>query len=91
MRTARLTLINPLGLHARAASKLVNLTKGFASDIQLSFNGQQVSAKSIMSVMLLAAPVGSELAIDVDGDDEDDALAAVTDLINDGFGELDES
>ncbi len=89
MKSATLTLINPLGLHARAASKLVNVAKTFESHIQVSFGGQSVDAKSIMSVMLLAAPVGSELTFDIEGTDEDEALRAIDALVRDGFGELD--
>ena len=88
MKSATLTLINPLGLHARAASKLVNVTKAFGSRIEVSFGGQCVDAKSIMSVMLLAAPVGSELTFDIEGADEDEALRAIDALVRDGFGEL---
>ena len=88
MQSITLQLINPLGLHARAASKLVGLTKGYGCDVKVAFNDQNVDAKSIMSVMLLAAPVGSELEFTVDGDDEDDALNAIAALVRDGFGEL---
>ncbi|MEQ8857325.1 MAG: HPr family phosphocarrier protein [Pseudomonadales bacterium] len=84
-----LTIVNPLGLHARAASKFVNLAKAYASDIRLSKDGNAADGKSIMSVMLLAAPVGSELELSVTGPDEDEAFAALRDLINQGFGELD--
>ncbi len=88
MPEIRLTIVNPLGLHARAASKFVNLAKTFASDVRLRRESMEADGKSIMSVMLLAAPVGSEVVLAVTGTDEDEAAAALETLINDGFGEL---
>jgi len=85
---ASLTIVNPLGLHARAASKFVNLAKTFESDIRLGKGGNDADGKSIMSVMLLAAPVGSDVELVVTGPDEEEAFGALRDLINDGFGEL---
>lgn len=87
--TRTLTIVNRLGLHARAAGKLVNLAKTFSSDIRLSRGAETVDAKSIMKVMLLAAEVGSEVGIAVTGDDAAEAFEAVCLLIEDGFGELD--
>lgn len=87
MPQKNLKIVNKLGLHARAASKFVAATKGFTSQVQLSFRDQKVDGKSIMSVMLLAAPVGSELLLEVNGDDEDVAFAALTEVIESGFGE----
>ena len=87
MQQATLTIVNRLGLHARAASKLVNLAKRFQSDIQLVHGAAKADAKSIMSVMLLAAPFGSEVTVNVTGSDETQALEAVRELINDRFGE----
>ena len=89
MPHACLTIVNPLGLHARAASKFVNLAKSFESDIRLGRDGSDADGKSIMSVMLLAAPVGSDVELTVSGPDEGDAFDALVALINDGFGELD--
>lgn len=91
MRSTTLTLINPLGMHARAASKLVDVSKGFASDIKLIKDGNEVDGKSIMSLLLLGASVGSQLQLSVSGDDEDDAFTAVCALVEAGFHELDES
>ena len=91
MRTTTLKLINPLGMHARAASKLVDVSKGFASDIKLIKDGNEVDGKSIMSLLLLGASVGSQLQLSVSGDDEDDAFSAVCALVEAGFHELDES
>jgi phosphocarrier protein len=88
LQQASLTIVNPLGLHARAASKFVNLAKTFESDIRLGKGATDADGKSIMSVMLLAAPVGSAIVLDVTGPDEDAAFGALRDLINDGFGEL---
>lgn len=84
-----LTIVNPLGLHARAASKFVNLARTFQSDVRLGKAGTEADGKSIMSVMLLAAPVGSEVTLTVAGPDEDEAFTALRDLIGNGFGELD--
>ena len=89
MPQATLKIINPLGLHARAASKFVNLAKSFISEVTLAKAGEAVDGKSIMSVMLLAAPVESELVLTVQGEDAEEAFAALSQLINDGFGELD--
>ena len=85
-----LKIINPLGLHARAASKFVNLAKTFEAGVTLGKDGNRADGKSIMNVMLLAAPVGSEVELQVTGPDEEEAFAALRDLINDGFGELDQ-
>ena len=90
MRETTLTLINPLGLHARAAAKLVDACKPFSSEIKLTHNGNSVDAKSIMSLLMLAAPVGSELQLEVSGEDEDDAYDAVCEVVNAGFYELDQ-
>lgn len=89
MREQTVTIINRLGLHARAAGKFVNLAKTFSSDVTLTRGDEAVDGKSIMSVMLLAAPVGTELGLKVDGEDEDDATESLLALINDRFGEED--
>ncbi|MGR8947032.1 MAG: HPr family phosphocarrier protein [Gammaproteobacteria bacterium] len=88
MQSKELEIINPLGLHARAAAKLVQLSAGFASEISLTKDDKQANAKSIMKVMMLAAARGSLIRIEVTGDDEIEAMAAVSALIEDGFGEL---
>ncbi len=82
-----LTIINKLGLHARAASKLVNLCSQFASEVFLERNGNRVNAKSIMGVMMLAASQGSELTLEVDGDDEQACADAIAELIENRFDE----
>jgi phosphocarrier protein len=88
---ATLPIVNKLGLHARAAGKLVNLTKTFSSQVTVSRagdeSGEAVDGKSIMAVMLLAAPLGSELKVRVSGEDEGAAMAAIAELIADRFGE----
>jgi len=87
MQTTEVRIVNRLGLHARAAAKLVSLASTFASDIQLEREGRSVNAKSIMGVMMLAASQGTVLKLNVDGSDEQEALQALTDLVNDYFGE----
>lgn len=82
-----LTINNKLGLHARASAKLTKVASGFASDVFLSRNGRRVNAKSIMGVMMLAAGMGSEIELEVDGADEQQATQAITSLVNDKFGE----
>ena len=82
-----ITIINKLGLHARAASKLVNCASQFESEVLIGRNGNQVNAKSIMGVMMLAASKGVELELEVNGNDEQTCQQAITDLINNRFGE----
>ena len=84
----RVTIINKLGLHARAAAKLVATASRFASEIQLRRdNGTEVNAKSILGVMMLAAAKGVELEISAEGEDAVEALDAVEDLIQRRFDE----
>lgn len=87
MLEEKLILVNKLGLHARAATKLVKLASQFESDIQVKRKHNEVNAKSIMGVMLLAASKGSQIDLIVDGVDEVTAFAQLKDLINSGFGE----
>ncbi|MFN7694217.1 MAG: HPr family phosphocarrier protein [Burkholderiales bacterium] len=87
MLTLNLTISNRLGLHARASAKLTKLAGGFASEIHLSRNGRRVNAKSIMGVMMLAAGMGSEVLLEADGSDEQQAIQAIASLVNDKFGE----
>jgi phosphocarrier protein NPr len=81
------TIINKLGLHARAASKFVNVSNRFSSTIEVGNPTKLVNGKSIMSVMLLAAAQGTELNLRIDGEDEAAAMEAITTLIADRFGE----
>lgn len=87
MITCELDIINKLGLHARAAAKLVKLCSSFESDIDIEKEGQRVNSKSIMGVMMLAASCGSRVTLSVEGSDEETAMAAVKDLINRRFDE----
>jgi phosphocarrier protein HPr len=80
-------IINRLGLHARAAAKLTHLASGFQSEIWISRSGRRVNAKSIMGVMMLAAGKGSTVKLEAEGADADAALAALTRLIAERFGE----
>ena len=81
------TIINKLGLHARASGVLTQTVTPFKSDVWIIRNGRRVNAKSIMGVMMLAAAKGSTLVIETDGPDEAEALEAMKDLIASGFGE----
>ena len=87
MRCQKVTIINRLGLHARASAKFVSLAAEFESEITLKRNGQQINGKSIMGIMMLAAPCGTELEICAQGTDADKAITALKALINDYFGE----
>jgi phosphocarrier protein len=83
----QLKIINKLGLHARAAAKFVACTTSFSSSIQAGKDGQLIDGKSIMSVMMLAAGKGTVLDIEIDGSDEQNALAALQLLIENCFDE----
>jgi len=87
METIKIELINKLGLHARAASKFSSTCAKFASKIAVTKDSKVVDGKSIMSLMLLAAPVGTSLEISCNGADEKEALQAIVDLINNRFDE----
>ncbi len=87
MARREIEIVNHLGLHARAAAKLVNCATGFVSRIELERNGQRVNGKSIMGVMMLAASRGSRIVVDASGEDEEAALAALETLIGNRFGE----
>ncbi|MCZ6709515.1 MAG: HPr family phosphocarrier protein [Gammaproteobacteria bacterium] len=87
MQAATITIVNRLGLHARAAAQFVNLAKTFSSTIALSKDSEQADGKSIMSVMLLAAPLGTELELSAAGPDEAAAFTALQELIDNRFGE----
>ena len=87
MPAATLTIVNRLGLHARAAAKFVQTAAHYGCEIEVSKNGKKVNGKSIMGVMMLAAAQGAEIEISTTGADEQDALDALTLLIADRFGE----
>ena len=80
-------IVNKLGLHARAAAKLTHLAGNYQCDIWVSRSGRRVNAKSIMGVMMLAAGQGSSVLLEAEGADADAALAALTKLIAEKFGE----
>ena len=81
------TIINNLGLHARASAKLTKIAGAFPCQVWLSKGERRVNAKSIMGVMMLAAGIGSEIEIETDGEQEEPAMAALLGLITDKFGE----
>ncbi|MBU3567726.1 HPr family phosphocarrier protein [Polynucleobacter alcilacus] len=87
MPVAEIEIINKLGLHARASAKLTQMAAEFPCEIFLSRNGRQINAKSIMGVMMLAAGIGSKVTIETVGDKADEAMQALTELINNRFGE----
>ena len=84
---ASATIVNKLGLHARAAAKLTQCASRYRSDIWLTRNARRVNAKSIMGVMMLAAGQGSTVEIEAHGPDADDAVADLLELIAARFGE----
>ncbi len=88
MLKKKFTIINKLGLHARAASSLVKVANSFDADVNISKDELRVNGKSIMGVLLLAASQGSIIQVEADGPDEKQALDALGNLIMDGFGEL---
>ena len=87
MIKTQIQISNKLGLHARASAKLTKMAAGFKSEVHLSRNDRKVNAKSIMGVMMLAAGLGSQIEIEVDGADEQVAMAALRGLIDNKFGE----
>jgi phosphocarrier protein len=82
-----ITIVNKLGLHARAAAKLTQAASQFKSAVWIAKAGRRVNAKSIMGVMMLAAGLGSTVEVETDGPDEEAAIAAVAALFADKFGE----
>jgi phosphocarrier protein HPr len=90
MLETKIKIINQLGLHARAAAQLVRLAGKFNSKIKLTRTDNEVmaDAKSILSVLTLAAARGTELRLNIDGIDEQEALGAIEEMITNGFGEI---
>jgi phosphocarrier protein len=84
---AEATIVNKLGLHARASAKLTQVASAYACEVWLTRNGRRVNAKSIMGVMMLAAGRGSVVTVEAEGADADAALQAVLRLIREKFGE----
>ena len=87
MQQKEIEIVNKLGLHARASAKLTQAASAFKSEVFLARNGRRVNAKSIMGVMMLAAARGTTVNVETEGEDEESAMAAITALINDKFGE----
>lgn len=87
MISKEITIINKLGLHARAAAKLVSLASTFDSEIKVAKDGKTVNGKSIMGVMMLAASQNSSITLTADGEDEQAAIDKLQALIADRFGE----
>jgi phosphocarrier protein HPr len=87
MIKATTTINNKLGLHARASAKLTKIAGSFACEVWIAKGDRRVNAKSIMGVMMLAAGIGSSVAIDTEGEREQEAMDALLALIADRFGE----
>ena len=80
-------IINKLGLHARASTRLTQTASQFGAEVWIGLNGRRVNAKSIMGVMMLAASKGSKVMLEAEGNDEAEALSALVSLVNNRFGE----
>lgn len=80
-------IVNKLGLHARPSAQLVTAATKFQSEVFFTKGDLRINGKSIMGVMMLAAEMGSELTIEVDGPDENESMEAVLEVIKSGFGE----
>lgn len=83
------TISNKMGLHARPSTKISETANQFPCDVQLSKEGLAVDAKSVLELLMLAAECGSQVAVSADGDQAEEAVAAITQLIESKFGELD--
>ena len=87
MQQRKLTIVNRLGLHARAAAKLVTLCTRYVSEVVIVANGRRANARHFIAILLLSASMGVQVSIEANGPDEVEAVAAVTRLISTGFGE----
>ncbi len=87
MQSRVMTVMNRLGLHGRAAAKLVTLCSRYQSNVELRANGRRASGRHFIALILLSASMGSQVSIEVSGPDEVKALTAVTRLVSSGFGE----
>ena len=81
MKEITVTVVDPVGLHARPATVAVNAASKFKSDVQISYKGKSVNMKSIMGVMSLGIPTQSEITISADGDDEEAALETIKEVL----------
>lgn len=88
MPTRDITICNELGMHARAASRLVDTANRFSSEVRISYRGKTVNGKSIMGVLMLAATCGAVIQLETAGKDASVALQALCELVESGFGEL---
>jgi len=87
MISKTLTVTNKLGVHARPAGLIVDITGPAKSEVSIIFDGSKANAKSILNVMMLAIPMGSEVKFEVDGEDEEDVIQKLEQLFNDKFNE----
>ena len=87
MTSQEVTLVNQLGMHARAAAKFVHLATRYEARVKVARDRREMDGKSIMGILLLAAARGSTITISADGADERDAVAALVALVQTGFGE----
>ena len=87
MKEAELVIKNKLGMHARAASLFVKTAEKFKCDVAMEKDGIRVNAKSIMGILMLAAPLGSTVKVSTSGESEEDCLAALSELVDRKFGE----
>ena len=87
MQQRDVEIMNKLGLHARPSARLTQLASQYKCDVFMARNGRRINAKSIMGVMMLAAAKGSTVTLETDGEDEQEAIDALADLITSGFGE----
>ena len=87
MITKKLTILNKLGLHARAAAKIVATANKFESTIIITKNGKNADARSIMKLLMLSASQGSSISIEVNGSDQNDAMRSIERLFNNKFDE----
>ena len=87
MTMQAVTVVNQLGMHARAAAKFVHVATRFEARVRVACDRREIDGKSIMGILLLAAPRGSTITISADGSDELDAVSALVALVRSGFGE----
>ncbi len=87
MTSCAAAIVNPLGLHARAAARFVHVAAGFSSSIRVGRGGREIDGKSIMGLLLLSAAQGSDITITADGPDEQQAMEALCALVRRGFDE----
>jgi phosphocarrier protein len=87
MTTRNVTVVNQLGMHARAAAKFVHLAARYQSRVRVARQGREMDGKSIMGILLLAAARGATITISAEGADEQDAVMALAGLVEGGFGE----